>query len=97
MIEGYQTAYGEKIDELKEEWISERNRLKAAHFKRKDFTPEIKDHFSQEILNEYADALATNLTQTEVFIHLNDFVDEDAIVIGSAGSLPGICSAYGTL
>lgn len=45
MIEGYQTAYGEKIDELKEEWISERNRLKAAHFKRKDFTPEIKDHF----------------------------------------------------
>lgn len=89
MIEGYQTAYGEKINELKEEWISERNRLKAAHFKRKDFTPEIKDHFSQEILNEYADALATNLTQTEVFIHLNDFVDEDAIVIGSAGSLPG--------
>lgn len=40
-------------------------------------------------MNEYADALATNLTQTEVFIHLNDFVDEDAIVIGSAGSLPG--------
>ncbi|BDP65347.1 MULTISPECIES: 3D-(3,5/4)-trihydroxycyclohexane-1,2-dione acylhydrolase (decyclizing) [Enterococcus] len=89
MIEGYQTTYGEKINELKEEWLSERNRLKYTHFTREAFTPEIKDHFSQEILNEYADALATNLTQTEVFIHLNDFVDEDAIVIGSAGSLPG--------
>ena len=89
MIEGYQTTYGEKINELKEEWLSERNRLKHTHFTREAFTPEIKDHFSQEILNEYADALATNLTQTEVFIHLNDFVDEDAIVIGSAGSLPG--------
>ncbi len=32
--------------------------------------------------------LNTTLTQTEVFVHLNDFVEDDAIVIGSAGSLP---------
>lgn len=89
MIEGYQATYGLKISKLKEEWLSERNRLKITHFTREAFIPEIKDHFSQDILNAYAEALDTNLTQTEVFVHLNDFVDDDAIVIGSAGSLPG--------
>lgn len=89
LIEGYQTAYGEEISDLKNEWLSERKRLKAAHFTREDFVPEIKDQFSQEMLNEYADALDTDLTQTEVLIHLNELVDEDAIVIGAAGSLPG--------
>ncbi|HGW2915777.1 TPA: 3D-(3,5/4)-trihydroxycyclohexane-1,2-dione acylhydrolase (decyclizing) [Enterococcus faecalis] len=89
MIEGYRTAYGEKITELKNEWVKERERLKTTHFKRKDFDPEIKNHFTQDILNDYADSLNTTLTQTEVFVHLNDFVEDDAIVIGSAGSLPG--------
>lgn len=28
MIEGYRTAYGEKITELKNEWVKERERLK---------------------------------------------------------------------
>ncbi|MGC3666935.1 3D-(3,5/4)-trihydroxycyclohexane-1,2-dione acylhydrolase (decyclizing), partial [Enterococcus faecalis] len=48
-----------------------------------------KNHFTQKILNDYADSLNTTLTQTEVFVHLKDFVEDDAIVIGSAGSLPG--------
>lgn len=69
--------------------MKERERLKTTHFKRKGFDPEIKNHFTQDILNDYSDSLNTTLTQTEVFVHLNDFVEDDAIVIGSAGSLPG--------
>ncbi|MGM0216110.1 3D-(3,5/4)-trihydroxycyclohexane-1,2-dione acylhydrolase (decyclizing) [Enterococcus sp. AZ109] len=89
LLEDYQTEFGDTLKGLKEEWEAERNRLKNTTFTRENFDPEIKNHFSQEELNEYADVLDTNLTQTEVFIHLNDFVDEDAIVVGSAGSLPG--------
>lgn len=89
LLEGYQTAFGDTLKELKAEWETERNRLKNTKFIRENFDPEIKNHFTQAELNEYADVLDTNLTQTEVFIHLNDFVDEDAIVVGSAGSLPG--------
>ncbi|WP_080875721.1 3D-(3,5/4)-trihydroxycyclohexane-1,2-dione acylhydrolase (decyclizing) [Oceanobacillus timonensis] len=88
-IGDYQSSYGEEITELKQEWENERNRLAATVFNRNNFTPEIADHFNQEVLNDYADALKTELTQTEALLKINDIVDNDAIVISSAGSLPG--------
>lgn len=89
LLEGYTTAFNDTLEELKSEWLKERDRLANVRFKCKGFVPEIKGHFSQETLNEYADALDTELTQTEVFIALNEAVDEDAIVVSAAGSLPG--------
>ncbi|MFU0790180.1 3D-(3,5/4)-trihydroxycyclohexane-1,2-dione acylhydrolase (decyclizing) [Virgibacillus proomii] len=89
LLEGYTTAFNDTLEELKSEWLKERDRLANVRFKREGFVPEIKGHFSQETLNEYADALDTELTQTEVFIALNEAVDEDAIVVSAAGSLPG--------
>jgi 3D-(3,5/4)-trihydroxycyclohexane-1,2-dione acylhydrolase (decyclizing) len=89
LLEGYTTAFNDTLEELKSEWLKERDRLASVRFKREGFVPEIKGHFSQETLNEYADALDTELTQTEVFIALNEAVDEDAIVVSAAGSLPG--------
>ncbi len=53
------------------------------------FNPEIKNHFSQEILNEYADALNTELAQTTALLAINETVAPDSTVICSAGSLPG--------
>jgi len=88
-IGDYQSSYGEETASLKQEWEKERNRLATTEFNRNDFKPEIADHFNQEILNDYADALQTELTQTEALIKVNDVVDSDAIVISSAGSLPG--------
>lgn len=88
-IGDYQSSYGEETTSLKQEWEKERNRLAATKFNRNDFTPEIVDHFNQEILNDYADALQTELTQTEALIKINNVIDGDAIVISSAGSLPG--------
>lgn len=88
-IGDYVSSYGDETASLKVEWKQERNRLAATKFNRNDFTPEIADHFNQAILNDYADALKTELTQTEALIKINDIVDRDAIVVSSAGSLPG--------
>ena len=89
LLEGYKSEFGSTIKELKDEWLAERDRLSKVTFKRENFTPEIKDHFSQEILNEYADVLQTELPQTTALLAINETVDPDSVVICSAGSLPG--------
>jgi 3D-(3,5/4)-trihydroxycyclohexane-1,2-dione acylhydrolase (decyclizing) len=89
LLEGYKSEYGNTISELKEEWLAERKRLSQVTFDREKFDPEIKNHFSQEELNEYADALGTNVPQTTALITINDMIAPDSIIIGSSGSLPG--------
>lgn len=89
LLEGYSTEFGNTISDLKEEWSAERNRLGNVTFKRDQFDPEVKDHFSQEILNEYADALNTEFAQTTALLTINDTISPDSNVVTSAGSLPG--------
>ncbi|TDL92592.1 3D-(3,5/4)-trihydroxycyclohexane-1,2-dione acylhydrolase (decyclizing) [Vibrio vulnificus] len=89
MLEGYKSEFGGTITELKEEWLDERDRLSKVVFNREDFNPEIKSHFSQNILNEYADVLNTELPQTTALLTINDTIDPDSIIICAAGSLPG--------
>lgn len=89
MLADYQTSFGEIIKDLKEEWAVERKRLGDISFSRENFSPEIKDQFTQEILNEYSDTLQTELAQTSAFLTVNNNVAKDSIVIASAGSLPG--------
>ncbi|WP_099221770.1 3D-(3,5/4)-trihydroxycyclohexane-1,2-dione acylhydrolase (decyclizing) [Listeria costaricensis] len=88
-LEGYQTSYGNELKALKAEWYVERDRLANIKFTRENFDPEIKDQFDQATLNEYADALRTEFTQTEALVTINDVVAEDSIALTSAGSLPG--------
>lgn len=85
----YQTAYGNQLQTYKAQWQAERERLATVVFERERFEPEIKGQFSQTTLNEYADVLQTNLTQTAALIAVNDTVDPTSIIVGSAGSLPG--------
>ncbi|MHA6488414.1 3D-(3,5/4)-trihydroxycyclohexane-1,2-dione acylhydrolase (decyclizing) [Bacillus cabrialesii] len=89
LLEGYKSEFGSTIKELKDEWLAERERLSKVTFKREAFDPEIKHHFSQEILNEYADALNTELPQTTALLTINETIAEDSVIICSAGSLPG--------
>ncbi|ATH93827.1 3D-(3,5/4)-trihydroxycyclohexane-1,2-dione hydrolase [Bacillus glycinifermentans] len=89
LLEGYSSEFGSTIKELKDEWLAERDRLSKVTFKRESFTPEIKNHFSQEVMNEYADELKTELPQTTALLAINETVDPDSVVICSAGSLPG--------
>ncbi|MEC0297382.1 3D-(3,5/4)-trihydroxycyclohexane-1,2-dione acylhydrolase (decyclizing) [Peribacillus frigoritolerans] len=89
LLVGYETEYGEMLGDWKAEWLSERTRLSTVTFSRENFKPEIKDQFSQQVLNEYSDALKTELAQSTAMIAINDTVDPDSVVVGSAGSLPG--------
>src|SRR5690606_9105486 len=79
----------DEIQQLKEEWNAERDRLSKVTFSRENFVPEIKDQFTQEVLNEYADALNTELAQTTALIAVNETIAPDSVIITSAGSLPG--------
>jgi len=89
LLEGYESKFGETITELKQEWIAERDRLSKVTFTRENFESEVRSHFTQEILNEYADALNTEMAQTTALIAVNDTIDPDSTIITSAGSLPG--------
>lgn len=89
LLDGYKSAFGTAIKDWKNEWLAERDRLGKVTFTRAAFEPEIKNHFSQDVLNEYADALETELPQTTALLTINDTIPEDSVVISSAGSLPG--------
>ncbi|RKD69648.1 3D-(3,5/4)-trihydroxycyclohexane-1,2-dione hydrolase [Sinobaca qinghaiensis] len=89
LLQDYKSDYGSFIESVKEEWKTERDRLRHISFNRENFDPEIKNHFSQEIMNEYADALNTEFPQTNALLKANEAVDEDAVVVCAAGSLPG--------
>ncbi|MGE7930335.1 3D-(3,5/4)-trihydroxycyclohexane-1,2-dione acylhydrolase (decyclizing) [Lysinibacillus xylanilyticus] len=88
-LHDYQSAFGSRISELKDEWTKERDRLSNVTFTHEGFDPEIKNHFSQSTIKEYADALNTTFAQTTALCKINDTIDEDAIVVTAAGSLPG--------
>ncbi|MBC1737289.1 3D-(3,5/4)-trihydroxycyclohexane-1,2-dione acylhydrolase (decyclizing) [Listeria seeligeri] len=89
LLKGYETQFGDTIAEYKTEWLAERTRLGSTKFTRDNFSPEIKDQFDQATLNEYADRLQTEFTQTEALITINESVADNSIVVCSAGSLPG--------
>lgn len=84
----YQSSYTVEIDDAKEAWETELERLHNVRFTGQGFTPEVEGHFDEN-LNEYVDALGTQLTQTAVIGQINTLLDEDAIIVGAAGSLPG--------
>ncbi|MED1002648.1 3D-(3,5/4)-trihydroxycyclohexane-1,2-dione acylhydrolase (decyclizing) [Bacillus mobilis] len=84
----YRSSYAVEIADAKEAWEIELSRLHNIRFTGQDFTPEVEGHFDGK-LNEYVDALGTQLTQTAVIGQINTLLDEDAIIVGAAGSLPG--------
>ncbi|KOS28079.1 3D-(3,5/4)-trihydroxycyclohexane-1,2-dione hydrolase [Bacillus anthracis] len=84
----YQSSYTVEIADAKDAWETELSRLHNIRFTCQDFTPEVEGHFNEN-LNEYVDALGTQLTQTAVIGQINTLLDKDAIIVGAAGSLPG--------
>ncbi|MEW9139542.1 3D-(3,5/4)-trihydroxycyclohexane-1,2-dione acylhydrolase (decyclizing) [Bacillus wiedmannii] len=84
----YRSSYTVEIADAKEAWEIELSRLHNIRFTGQDFKPEVEGHFDEN-LNEYVDALGTQLTQTAVIGKINTLLDEDAIIVGAAGSLPG--------
>ncbi|SLM61866.1 MULTISPECIES: 3D-(3,5/4)-trihydroxycyclohexane-1,2-dione acylhydrolase (decyclizing) [Dickeya] len=84
---GYCSAWGEAIAQARADWQRECERLAA---RRDDDGQglEIAGHLEAQ-LAEYREALGTRLMQTRVLGLLNQALEEDAIIVGAAGSLPG--------
>lgn len=85
---GYRSGYTNEIDIAKKAWEEELNRLYHVRYRQSGFKPEVAGHLD-EVLTEYSEFFGSSLTQTEVIGAINEWIDDDAIIIGAAGSLPG--------
>lgn len=86
--EGYKSTYKDEIKEAKNDWEKELKRLFNIEYTRKNFIPEIAGH-CDEVLDEFYKEFDSCLTQTKVLGELNELLDDDAIIVGASGSLPG--------
>ncbi len=84
----YQTAYDSEIVEAKEVWNIELQRLLNTNYHAESYEPEVKGHLDDQ-LEEYKEALRSSLTQTAVIGVINEEIDDDAVIVGASGSLPG--------
>ncbi|GED17156.1 3D-(3,5/4)-trihydroxycyclohexane-1,2-dione acylhydrolase (decyclizing) [Aneurinibacillus migulanus] len=84
----YKSGYTNEVTTVKDAWETEVERLRSIRYVEQGFTAEVAGHLDDALI-EYAGMLGTTLTQTEVIGEINKRIDEDAIIIGAAGSLPG--------
>jgi 3D-(3,5/4)-trihydroxycyclohexane-1,2-dione acylhydrolase (decyclizing) len=84
----YKTAYHDEIAQARKNWEKELSRLYETDYHDKDFKPEIIDELNEQ-LQDYERVLDSRLTQTAVLGRVNQLLDDEAIVVGAAGSLPG--------
>lgn len=84
---GYRPAYTNEVAEAKKQWTDEMDRLCNIRFG-DGFVPEIEGHLESS-LAEYRETLGTELCQTTVLGIMDKHFDDNAIVVGAAGSLPG--------
>ena len=87
-LEGYQSGWGGEIEAAQKEWAAERQRLEEHRFTGEGYTPLVQDRNAASA-QRFAKDLDASLTQVEVLAALNRLIEEDAVVISSAGSLPG--------
>ncbi|MGO2336015.1 3D-(3,5/4)-trihydroxycyclohexane-1,2-dione acylhydrolase (decyclizing) [Providencia sp.] len=85
---GYQAQWGEAISKAKQQWQTELTRLFSIQYKPLDFVPEVAGHLDDK-LEEYKNVLGTELTQTRVLGLIQQNMEDNAIIVGAAGSLPG--------
>lgn len=85
---GYRSAYADEIQSAKDAWKAELNRLHHNSFDVEGFQSEFPGQLD-EVLPEFKEQFESSLTQTSVIGQVNKLIDEDAIIIGAAGSLPG--------
>jgi 3D-(3,5/4)-trihydroxycyclohexane-1,2-dione acylhydrolase (decyclizing) len=85
---GYRSGYTDEIEKAKHAWKAELDRLRHVRYRKEGFKPEVAGHLD-EVLPEFVETYQSCLTQTEVIGLVNNLIDEDAVIVGAAGSLPG--------
>lgn len=86
-LAGYRSAWGDAAALATTAWRDECRRLWTREWT-PDEAPEIAGHLDAQ-LREYGETLNTRLTQTRVLGLINQHIEDNAIVVGAAGSLPG--------
>jgi len=85
---GYKSSYSVEIKEAKVKWDRELERLYTLKYTGEGFKPEVAGHIDH-VLGEFGEQTGSWLTQTRVLGILNEMLEDDAIVVGASGSLPG--------
>ncbi|MDE9497053.1 3D-(3,5/4)-trihydroxycyclohexane-1,2-dione acylhydrolase (decyclizing) [Xenorhabdus bovienii] len=83
----WRSGWQQEISQAKAAWQQELERLFAIQYQAGD-KPEIAGHLDDK-LGEYSETLQTNLTQTRILGLMAHYLEPNAIIVGSAGSLPG--------
>lgn len=83
----YQSGYQNEIIQARDTWQQELNRLDNAVYDKRN--PPLINDTNAGSAGQYALDLNSTLTQTAALGVINRLIPEDAVVIGSSGSLPG--------
>ncbi|MEI7247101.1 3D-(3,5/4)-trihydroxycyclohexane-1,2-dione acylhydrolase (decyclizing) [Pectobacterium carotovorum] len=83
----YRSGWQQAVEQARAEWERELQRLFTVQ-DNGELVPEVVDGLEDK-LDEYRQMLNTHLTQTRVLGILNESLEDNAIVVGAAGSLPG--------
>jgi 3D-(3,5/4)-trihydroxycyclohexane-1,2-dione acylhydrolase (decyclizing) len=85
---GYKSEYKAEIKEVKDKWKAELDRLFNLEYSGEGFTPEVPRELDH-VLKEFGKQTGSYLTQTRVLGVLDEMLDDNAIIVGASGSLPG--------
>lgn len=86
---GYQTEWGNQIEQAKADLTEELARLQAVRYN-ENFTPEVDDQLDrQTVYPEFIGLTQSCLAQSQVLGVINQVIDSNAVIVAAAGSLPG--------
>ena len=87
LIGNYTTAYTDEIKDAKKAWSEEMDKLSAYTYN-ENFEPIIKARY-EETIPEFVEKIGGTITQTAALALIRNTIDNDAIAVAAAGSLPG--------
>lgn len=87
VIGDYKTCYANEIVDAKQAWAEEMAKLSSYTYS-DDFEPIIKARYEKTI-PEFVEKTGGKITQTAALALIREKIDDDAIAVAAAGSLPG--------
>ncbi|MDE7215333.1 MAG: 3D-(3,5/4)-trihydroxycyclohexane-1,2-dione acylhydrolase (decyclizing) [Clostridia bacterium] len=87
LLDGYKSGYKDEIQKAKADWDKEMDRLTHIGVN-KGYKPEIDAHMP-DVVEDFIKAHGEAMAQTAAIGVIRECIPKDAIIVGSAGSLPG--------
>lgn len=84
---GYRSGYTTEIQEVRKTWEKERVSVLSARYSGEDFVPCVPS-WTPEIINDYIRDIGGTITESNAVGIFREEIDDDAIVVAAAGSLP---------